>query len=1022
MADHGDSLDLWLLAQVHAGREACAAAVKDTLADPTVRRLRTLIELLTDADEPHAIDLAVGLIGNYGVFDGLPVGLRLVGVRQADRLVAASGSANPRVSWAAAQLLARLLPDRLAPQATDPDPAVRLRAVQAAGTVNTPETLAILRHAGADQDAAVRSAALRALVVDNHDETDAVFEAVIHRDDLMAKKLAYRRFQWRAATADALLTARDDAVRVTSEHDLAEAAALVLVNNVPRSRPYLINLLSAALAEVRVIAAQALAPAAGADEVHALIGLASSGDTRAATEALFALATSAEPAAIDAISEQFPFLPTDVHDTLSRAVGAQGTALAHRLLDDFARQTLSVRQSLVGILAASKVPDLRARLRDAVLADPSGMVRARAIELNKPLHVKVGGLGGVPYLGGGSASDATAPVEDGFEDEVFDAGHVYVARESWVDEYYSVGQAGAVGPSARVRLPPTAAIPIPPSDQFFNTWISQLGDPNAVVPQLVPLEPAHPYQLCIVVGAIDHRSVVRNAMDNPVPPVFTDPAALEILVVSDDVEVSSGLFRSGLHDVVTVPFMTKAGSGLVRIRIILLYEGNCLLSAVVTARVGPGLAGGNIAVIDYLLTSQLDQVATFQPSTLAIHSALGPGGEFRVVVHGGEQDMFTAALRDGPVREAALISRNALIDIHFGPAGTRSRYDRENRLPPAACRADLATLAQQGWRLFQQILRTAADRKTFRQLLIDTAQATGSPASIQLTQTDAGVVSFPWQLIYDIPCTGNPPEFQDCPSLARALEGSIDPVTASCPYEHKRNTLCPYGLWGFAQLLASPPSSTRAPRALVIGDGASPFRTVAAISDELDPAMTRAHVNDLRADTNVRDCTDLASLEAELKRGDADIVYFYCHGKRRETPGGRQPIPVLEIGKSDQLTPEELVAWSFDWRDPYWQPTQPLVIMNGCHTSELTPDLLVDFVTTFQELRAAGSIGTEIALTQPVATEAAQLILESLWHGATVAESIRDMRWKLLAKGNLMGLAYTPYCYGAVRLRPAAAA
>jgi hypothetical protein len=162
---------------------------------------------------------------------------------------------------------------------------------------------------------------------------------------------------------------------------------------------------------------------------------------------------------------------------------------------------------------------------------------------------------------------------------------------------------------------------------------------------------------------------------------------------------------------------------------------------------------------------------------------------------------------------------------------------------------------------------------------------------------------------------------------------------------------------------------------------------------------------------------DLETLEQALATDDTDLVYFYCHGKRR--PFGRKTWkPVLEIGRGQQIIPEDLEAWATGWSDEHWQDPRPLVVLNGCHTSELTPEMLVDWVTMFEQLRAAGSVGTEVALTQPVATEAMECFLTLLANGQSAAASIRAMRWQLLAKGNVMGLAYTLYAYGGLTMRP----
>lgn len=100
-----------------------------------------------------------------------------------------------------------------------------------------------------------------------------------------------------------------------------------------------------------------------------------------------------------------------------------------------------------------------------------------------------------------------------------------------------------------------------------------------------------------------------------------------------------------------------------------------------------------------------------------------------------------------------------------------------------------------------------------------------------------------------------------------------------------------------------------------------------------------------------------------------------------------------------------------------WDVRRPLVVLNGCHTGEMLPDTPVELVTAFVDgLGAAGVIATEITLDAAFAAPAMELFLRPLFAGATVAAAIRVMRWTLLARGNLLGLAYSPYCDARLRL------
>src|SRR5260370_28812379 len=121
-------------------------------------------------------------------------------------------------------------------------------------------------------------------------------------------------------------------------------------------------------------------------------------------------------------------------------------------------------------------------------------------------------------------------------------------------------------------------------------------------------------------------------------------------------------------------------------------------------------------------------------------------------------------------------------------------------------------------------------------------------------------------------------------------------------------------------------------------------------------------------------------------------------------------MPLLEIGEAEFIGATDLFAWSYDWDEKtHWRDTSPLVFINGCNTAEVTQSLLVNFVDNFVGQRASGVIGTEVTLHEYVAGEAA---LEFFVHfqEKTVGRSLQLMRRHLLLKGNLLGLAYTPYC------------
>jgi hypothetical protein len=169
--------------------------------------------------------------------------------------------------------------------------------------------------------------------------------------------------------------------------------------------------------------------------------------------------------------------------------------------------------------------------------------------------------------------------------------------------------------------------------------------------------------------------------------------------------------------------------------------------------------------------------------------------------------------------------------------------------------------------------------------------------------------------------------------------------------------------------------------------------------------------------------------EAELKRGNAfsyevedtvaeawqrmrsaadnmlRLVYFYCHG-------GRDDARVwLSLGSSadERLTPGDL-------RQIQWAGLNPLVLINGCHTVDIKPDDLLHFTRMFARCDAAGVIGTEISIPEELARDFARGFLERFAAGTPVGDAVRAQRLSLLARGNLLGLAYTPYCSNSLHM------
>ena len=147
-----------------------------------------------------------------------------------------------------------------------------------------------------------------------------------------------------------------------------------------------------------------------------------------------------------------------------------------------------------------------------------------------------------------------------------------------------------------------------------------------------------------------------------------------------------------------------------------------------------------------------------------------------------------------------------------------------------------------------------------------------------------------------------------------------------------------------------------------------------------------------------------------LKSTNPHLVYFYCHG------GEKEGIPFIKVGKEKEreITPDNLFNEGIWWEHP-----QPLVFLNGCHTTALEPKMGLNFVASFVKTHnAAGVIGTEIAIVEQLARSFAEDCLNRyLVEGKTIGEAVRETRLKLLKQGNPLGLIYVIYANASLRLK-----
>lgn len=307
-------------------------------------------------------------------------------------------------------------------------------------------------------------------------------------------------------------------------------------------------------------------------------------------------------------------------------------------------------------------------------------------------------------------------------------------------------------------------------------------------------------------------------------------------------------------------------------------------------------------------------------------------------------------------------------------------------------------------------------------------QALASRAVIQVARTGEAEYTFPWALVYEYPLPDKD-NLRWCKVVQEWNAVGIRNLRAEdkCPFagnpDHDKNILCPYGFWGLKHHIEQPIpalvndalSPAAAPQTIGIG----PTLKI-SVGVTRDPGLSLTSIDDhltrlakISTLTPRGGADDWSKVQTMLKSAEEspDIVYFLCHGDYDD----KADQPFLGVGLPNgqfryRVYPNELVSWSRGLSNPVWQNPQPLVFINGCHTFALLPDQILNFVSTFAGFGASSVIGTEVSILLPLATEIAELLFDAfVKEGMSLGEAMYQVRWKLANKGNLLGLAYTPY-------------
>ncbi len=602
------------------------------------------------------------------------------------------------------------------------------------------------------------------------------------------------------------------------------------------------------------------------------------------------------------------------------------------------------------------------------------------------------------------------------------------------------------------------------SPRVINSLICAAGT-TLGVPKDVPLTADADYDILVDIGRSDERSLLGGALfpDQHLPggglwltvvgyaPEFWDsPQARTIFLPEDGNSFACPCTPNTTGSPHTcqpderepyarLNFTTPDLPGEVTVRMAIYCRAAVVHvhELVLAIAEGPGLRGRLI----YTLTRDFTELQAFATRTLSVMTAEAEGSSTpQVYINGVSIPPLAYSYNDDQAEEISQQARRVLFGIHLtADAPHQSLFNEKLGKGPDAFKADLLELAKVGQSIYASFFLNAPQQ--IGQMLRHEAAA--ASVTVQIARPSTQRLAIPWQLVYDLPMQSDG-DVHCCPSLE-----DFGPATSEtrsiprlCPHlaDHPpgKSILCLFGFWGLAHILEVPPhigDKPNLPR--VVYDSDAPLTTLVAWNSHLNPqaGASRAEPGDLtESQRHLRTLREgpFGVLTPELQTKDEfatalgpsiiDLVYLYCHEDRYTPLGAKVPNPRLDLGADQRFTPQDVSGWSelYSWPDPHWPDRHPLVIINACHSGAMVAATLADFVGAFaQTAGAAGVIATEVALEQKVAGLAMETFLAELAApGVSCGEAIRRMRWQLIKRGNVMGLAYSPYCAADLKLRP----
>jgi len=490
------------------------------------------------------------------------------------------------------------------------------------------------------------------------------------------------------------------------------------------------------------------------------------------------------------------------------------------------------------------------------------------------------------------------------------------------------------------------------------------------------------------------------------------------------------LSRQRLFFPVQIPERATAGATL-SLRCNIYCNQVLLQSRLVSVEISdPQRADGSRAALrsflDYSIADQLGQPASLhrvQSHSLSLLLNDNSDGthSFRFFGSDGKRDLrHEATLDDDTLRSHVKYARGALRKAAWGDeeawrgtgSGQSYRYAEQPRAKLLSqLFEDLIPLAVSGSRFYVGIARHLVGSVDAS---YDLQSMMRSPGFVQIASKVTASHILPAALLYDQPLDDGQPAsaYKICPAFRAALESAksleqSECFAGRCPSYDSDTIICPSGFWGFRHYLGMPlsgPNRTDPQPEILYEDG--PHLSCGISLELREFSLHEKALKALRKDLVWQVADSASAIFQMMRAGQSHVVYFYCHG------GVTHDMPYLEVGKSDVITPSSLFSKRIRWKDP-----RPLVFLNGCHTTALGPEQVMDLVTEFIEVgQATGVIGTEITIFEPLARAFAEECLGRFLSGQAIGQAIRGARLGLLKAGNPLGLCYDPFVLATVTL------